>query len=109
MFWSYDTRTYSDCKSWIVLSVLRHVKHFKAVYSLQTQIKDYLRRKYWLNYWHRCNNRCKSRLMHETDALALNFNHTTVYAQTVITSHGPKIRIRVKSDTTTMITDLMVI
>ena len=47
--------------------------------------------------------------MHEIDALALNFNHTSVYAQTVITSHGPKIRIRVKSDTTTMITDLMVI
>ena len=109
MVWSYDTRTYSDCKSWIVLSVLRHVKHFKAVYSLQTQINDYLRRQHWLNYWHRCNNRCKSRLMHETDALALNFNHTTVYAHTVITSHGPKIRICVKSDTTTMTTDLMVI
>ena len=38
MFWSYDTRTYSDCKSWIVLSVLRHVKHFKAVYSVKTKI-----------------------------------------------------------------------
>ena len=109
MFWSYDTRTYSDCKSWIVLSVLRHVKHFKAVYSLQTQIKANLRRKHWLNYWHRCNNRCKSRLMHEIDALALNLNHTTVYAHTVSTSHGPKIRMCVKSENAAMTTDLMVI
>ena len=38
MFWSYDTRTYSDCKSWIVLSALRQVKNLKAVYSLQTKI-----------------------------------------------------------------------
>ena len=97
MFWSYDIRTYHDIKSWIVLSVLRHVKHFKAVYSLQTQIKANLRRKHWLNYWHRCNTRCKSRLMHEIDALALNFNHTTVYAQNVITCDGPKIRMCVKS------------
>ena len=109
MFWSYDTRTYSDCKSWIELSVLRHVKHFKAVYSLQTQIKAYLSRKHWLNYWHRCNNRCESRLMHETDALALNVNHSTVYAHTVIACDGPKIGICVKSDNTAMTTDLMVI
>ena len=109
MFWSYDTRTYSDYKSWTVLSVLRHVKHFKAVDSLQTQIKANLRRKHWLNYWHRCNNRCESRVMHEIDALALNFNHTTVYLNTVITSHGPKIRMCVKSDNTAMTTDLMVI
>ena len=47
--------------------------------------------------------------MHEIDALALNFNHTTVYAHTVITSHGPKIRMCVKSDNTAMTTDLMVI
>ena len=109
MCWSYDTRTYSDCKSWIVLSVLRHFKHFKAVYRVKTKTKANLRRKRWLNYWHRCNNKCKSRLMHETDALALNFNHTTVYAHIVITSHGPKIRICVKSDNTAMTTDLMVI
>ena len=109
MFWSYDTRTYSDCKSWIVLSVLRHVKNFKAVYSLETQITANVRRKHWLNYWHRCNNRCKSRLMHEIDALALNFNHTTVYAHTVIDCDGPKIRICVMSDNTAMTTDLMVI
>ena len=109
MCWSYDTRTYSECKSWIVLSVLRHVKHVKAVYSLPTQINANLSRKHWLNYWHRCNNRCKSRLMHETEALDLNFNHITVYAHSVITSHGPKIRICVKSDNTAMTTDLMVI
>ena len=109
MFWSYDTRTYSDCKSWIVLSVLRHVKHFNPLYSVNTKIKANLSRKYLLNYWHRCNNRCKSRLMHETDALALNFNHTTVYAHTGIACDGPQIRICVKSDNTAMTTDLMVI
>ena len=109
MFWSYDTRTYSDCKSWIELSVLRHVKHFKALYSVKTKTKANLSRKHWLNYWHRCNNKCKSRLMHEIDALALNFNHTTVYAHIVITSHGPQIRICVKSDNTAMAKDLMVI
>ena len=109
MFWSYDTRTYTDCKSWIVLSVLRHVKHFRAVYSVKTKTKAKLRGKDWLNYWHRCNNRCKSRLMHEIDALALNFNHTTVYAHTVIACDGPKIHRCVKSDNTTMTTDLVVI
>ena len=109
MFWSYDTRSYSDCKSWIVLSVLRHVKHFKAVYSIKTKTKANLSRKYWLNYWHLCNIKCKSRLMHETEALALNFNHTTVYAPTVIACDGPKTRICVKSNNTAMTTDLMVI
>ena len=109
MFWSYDTRTYSDYKSWIVLSVLRHVKDFKAVYSVKTKTKVNLSRNHWLNYWHRCNNRCISRLMHEIDALALNFNLMTVYAHTVITCHGPKIRMCAKSDNTAMTTDLMVI
>ena len=109
MFWSCDTRTNSDCKSWIVLSGLRHVKHFKAVYSVKTKTKANLSRKHWINYWHRWNNKCKSRLMHEIDALALNFNHTTVYAHTVIGCDGPKIRICVKSDNTAMTTDLMVI
>ena len=52
MFWSYYTRTYSDCKSWIVLSGLRHVQHIKAVYSVKTMIKANLSRKHWLNYWH---------------------------------------------------------
>ena len=107
MFWSYDTRSYSDFRPWIVLSVLRHVKHFKAVYSVKTKTKANLSRKHWLNYWHRCKIRCKSRLMHEIDALALNLNHTTVYAHTVITCHGPKIRMCVKSDNTAMTTDLM--
>ena len=109
MVWIYDTRTYSDCKSWIVLSVLRHVKHFKAVYSVKTKIKANLSRKHWLNHWHRCNNKCNSRLMHEIDALALNFNHTTVYAHTVITCHGYKLRMCATSDNTAMTTDLMVI
>ena len=47
--------------------------------------------------------------MHETDALALNFNHTTVYPHTVIACDRPKTRICVKSDNTAMTTDLMVI
>ena len=109
MVWSYDTRTYIDCRPWIVLSVLRHVKHIKAVYSVKTKTKVNLSRTHWLTYWHRCNNRCKGRLMHEIDALALNINHTTVYAHTVISSHGPKIRMCVKSDNTAMTADLMVI
>ena len=101
--------TYSDCKSWIVLSVLRHVNHFKAVYSVKTKTKANLSRKHWLNYWHRCNNKCKSRLMNETDALALNFNHTTAYAYNVIAFDGPKIRICEKSDNRALTPDLMVI
>ena len=109
MFWSYDTRTYSDCKSWIVLSVLRHVKHFKDVYSVKTKTKANLRRKHLLNYWLWCNNRCKSRLMHEIDTLALKFKHTTVYAHIVIKCRGPKIRMFLKSDNTAMTADLMVI
>ena len=47
--------------------------------------------------------------MHEIDALALNLNHTTVYAHTVIACHGPKIRMCVKSDNTALTADLMVI
>ena len=53
MFWSNDTRTYSDCRPSIVLSVLLHVKQFKAVYSVKTKTKANLSRKHWLNYWHR--------------------------------------------------------
>ena len=109
MFWSYDTGTYSDCKSWIVLSVLRHVKHFKAVYNVTTNTKGNLSRKHWLSYWLRCNNRCKSRLMHESDERALNFKHTTVNGHTVIACDGPKIRMCTKSDNTAMTTDLMLI
>ena len=47
--------------------------------------------------------------MNETDALALNFNHTTVYAYNVIAFDEPQIRICVKSDNTTLTTDLIVI
>ena len=39
-------RTYSDCRPCIVLSVLRHVKHFKAVYSVKTETKTNLSRKH---------------------------------------------------------------
>ena len=90
MFWSYDTRTYSDCRHCIVLSVLPHLKHSKAVYSVKTQTKANLSRKDWLHYWHRCKHRCKSRVLHDIDALPLKFNHTTVYAHIVIACYGPK-------------------
>ena len=90
MFWSYDTRIYSDCRPYIVLSVLPHVKHFKAVYSVKPQTKANLSRKHWLNYWHRCKHRCIRRLMHDIDVLPLKFNHTTVYAQIVIACYRPK-------------------
>ena len=39
MFWSYDTGTYSDCRSSIVLSVLPQVKHLQTVYSVKTKTK----------------------------------------------------------------------
>ena len=45
MVWSYYTRTYSDCRPSIVLSVLPHVKHFKAVYSVKSKINANLSRK----------------------------------------------------------------
>ena len=109
MFWSYDKRTYSDCRPWIVLSDLPHVKNFKAVYSVKTTTKANLSRKHWLNYWHRCKHRCKRLLMHEIYVLLLNFNHTTVYPHTVIACDGPIIRMCAKSDNTAMTTDLMVI
>ena len=32
-------------------------------------------------------------MMHEVDALAQNFNHTTVYTELIITCNGPKIRM----------------
>ena len=46
MFWSYYTRNYSDCRPCIVLSVLPHVKQFKAVYSVKTETKANLSRKH---------------------------------------------------------------
>ena len=46
MFWSYDTRTNSDCRPSIVLSVLPHVKHCKAVYVVKTNTKANLSRKH---------------------------------------------------------------
>ena len=109
MFWSYDTRTYSDCRPCIVLSVLRHVKHFNAVYSVKTQTKANVIRKHWVNYCHRCNYRCKRCLVHAIDALPLNVNHIAVCAHIVITCNGLKIRMCAKSENTAMTTDLMVI
>ena len=109
MFWSYDTRTYSDCRPSIVLSDLPHVKLFKAVYSVKTKTKANLRRKHWLNYWHRCKHRCKRRLMDGIDGLQLNLTQTAVYAHIVIACDGPKIRMCAKSNNTAMTTDLMVI
>ena len=94
MFWSYDTRTYSDCRPSIVLSVFPQVRHFKIVYSVQAKTKANLSRKHWLNYWHRCKHRCKRRLMHGIDALALNFNQTTVYAHIVIACDGQSLTIQ---------------
>ena len=47
--------------------------------------------------------------MHGTDALAINFNHTPVYAHIVIACDGPKLRMCAKSDNTAMTNDLMVI
>ena len=43
MFWSYDLRTYSDCRPCTELSVLLHVKHINAVYSVKTKTKANLR------------------------------------------------------------------
>ena len=109
MFWSFYTRTYSDCRRCIVLSVLRHVKHFKAVYSVKTETNSNLNRKYTLNYWHRCNHRRKRRLVYEIDPFPLNVSQTTVYAHIGIACDGPKIRMCARSDNTAMTTDLMVI
>ena len=109
MFWSYDTRIYSDCMPCIVLSEVLHVKHLKAVYSVKTKTMGNLSRKHWLNYWHRCKHRCKRRLMHGIDGLLLKFNHTAVYAHIVIACDGPKIRMCAKSNNTAMTLDLMVI
>ena len=109
MLWSSYIPTYSDCRPCIVLSVLPRLQHFTAVYSVKTKTKANLSTNYWLHYWHRCKHRCKRRLMHGIDALALNVNHTTVYAHIVIACDGPKVRMCAKSDNTAMTTDLMVI
>ena len=109
MFWSYDSRTYSDCRPCTELSVLLYVKNYNAVYSVKTETKANLSMKHYRNYWHRCKYTCKRRLMHDIDVLALNFNHTAVYTHIVIACDGPKIRMCAKSDNTAMTTDLMVI
>ena len=109
MFWSYYTRTYSDCRPCIVLSVLRHVKHFKAVYSVKTETKANLSRKHYLNYCHQCNHGCNRRLVYELNALPLNFTHITVYANIGIACDGLYIPMCARSDNTAMTTDLMVV
>ena len=91
------------------MSVLRHVKHVKAVYSVRTETKANLSRKHWLNYWHQCNHSCKRRLADEIDALPLNFSHTTVYGHIGIACDGPKISMCARSDNTAMTTDPMVL
>ena len=107
MFWSYETRSYTDCRHCILLSVLPNVKHFKAVYSDKSKTKANLSNKHWLNYWQQCKHRCKRSLMHEMDALPLNVNQRTVYAHIVIACDGPNIRMYAISDNTAMTTDLM--
>ena len=109
MLWSYYTRTYSDCRSCRALSVLRHVKHFKAVCSVKTETKANLSMTHWLNYWHWCNHDCNRRVADGIDALLLNVTHTTVYANIGIACDGPKIRMCAMFDNTAMTTDLMVI
>ena len=109
MVWSYYTRTYSDCRPCIVLSVLRHVKYFKALYSVTTETKPNLSRTHWLNYCYQCKHGCNRCLADEIEALPLNFNHTTVYAHIGIACDGPKIRMCAMFDNTAMTTDLMVI
>ena len=104
---SYGTRTYSDFRPSIILSILQHVKHVKAVYSVKPKTKANLSRKHWLNYWHRCKHRSKRRLMHEIDALPLNVSHATVYAHIVIACNWKLLRMCAKSDNTAMTTDLM--
>ena len=46
MLWSYYTRHYSDCRPCTVMSVLLHVKHFNAVYSVKTETNSNLSRKH---------------------------------------------------------------
>ena len=89
MFWSYYTRTYSDCRPCILLSVLRHVKHSKALCWVKTETKANLSRKHYLNYCHQCNHGYKKeRLLYEIKALPLNFTHITVYANIGIACDG---------------------
>ena len=91
------------------MSVLRHVKHFKAVHSVKKETKANLNRKHWLNYWHRCNHRCKRRLADEIYPYPFNFTQTTVYAHIGIACDGPKLCMCARSDNTAMTTGLMVI
>ena len=95
----------AKCSSCIALSVLQHVKHFKALYSVcsvKTKNNANMSRKHWLNYLHQRDHRCKRRLMHEYDALARNVYHTTLYAQLIVTCNGHNIRMCGNTDDTAM-------
>ena len=93
----------------IVMSVLQHVKHFKALCSLNTKANTNFSRKYWLTYWHQSNSRCNRRLMHEIDLLLMNFNRTTVYAQLPIACNWRKLRMYADTVNKGMNRDLMVV
>ena len=90
---SHYTRTYGDCRSCIVLSVLRHVQQFTAVYSVKPETYANLSMNHRLKQTHRCDHGCKRRLADEIDALLVNVTQTTVYAHIGIACDGPKIRI----------------
>ena len=49
-----------------------------------------------LSLRHHCNGRCKRPLMHEIDALPLNFNYTTVYSHILIACTGTKLWTKTK-------------
>ena len=97
--------TCSDC---IDLSVVLNVKLFTPVCSVKTKTNADMSMKLWLNYWHRCIHICKRRLMHEINALQLNFNHTSVNAHVVNACFRPRIRKCANTENTAMTTDLMV-
>ena len=91
------------------MSALPHIKLFKDASRVKQKTNADMSKKQWLKYWHRCNHRWKRRLMHEIDALPLNFNHTTVYAHVVVAYNRPKLRNCANTDNIVMTTDLMVI
>ena len=109
MCWSYYTHIYIDCRPSILLSDLRHVKHFKAVYSVKTETNANLSRIRWLNCWHRCNHKCKRRLVYEIAALPLKFSHSTVYAHIGIGCDRLTLSMCAMFDNTAITLDLMVI
>ena len=47
--------------------------------------------------------------MHETDALPLNVNHTTIYAHWIFACYAPTMRKCANTENTSMTTELIVI